>query len=262
LWTDPFNGTVLARDGGDADCYRVIFSHVATFIISLPDLNISQTSAHPSIPSESLDHLLHDQIMPRVIAHQGDLVLHGGGVVIRDRAIAISADTGRGKSTLTASFHAAGNQILGDDALVVSNDESRPHVRAVYPSLRLFPDSVAHLFGDAAETRTMAHYSAKRHVTVEGSEATVPLGILIFLAPPAPDISLRRLSVAEACMSLIANSFALDPTDKVWATANMRRASALAAAVPAYALAYPRDYAALPAVHDAILYKLAEVQTP
>ncbi len=243
----------------DSDTFYIHFLGQACFSAALPDLTVCHTSARFGIPPETLNHLLHDQVMPRIIAHQGDLVLHAGSIVIGSMAAAISANTGRGKSTLTASLHAAGNPILGDDALIVTADDSGYHVRAVYPSLRLLPDSVAHLFGDAAETRTMAHYSAKRHVTVEGSDATVPLGMLIFLAPPAPDISLRRLSVAEACMSLISNSFALDPTDKVWATANMRRASALAAAVPAFSLSYPRDYAALPDVHTAILETLSMI---
>ena len=140
--------------------------------------------------------------------------------------------------------------------MIGDTDQTPPTIRAVYPSLRLLPDSVTHLFGETAQTSTMAHYSEKRHVRVAGSDATVPLGMLLFLAPPAPDIALRRMTVAEACMALVKNSFALDQTDKLWGVANLRRASALAAAVPAYTLSYPRDYAALRDVHAAILDSL------
>jgi hypothetical protein len=243
------------------DVFRFDFPGTGSLCVIEGTRDLFVLSRHPEATDASLDHVIYDQMLPRILSHEGRLVLHGGGIAIGDKAIAILASTGSGKSTLSASLQSVGHGLLGDDALIVGGN-TFPTIRAVYPSLRLLSDSVSHLFGDAAETRKMAHYSAKRHVTVNASDATAPISLLLFLAPPEPTISLRPMSVAQTCMALIANSFALDPTDKVWATANMRRASALAAAVPAYALAYPRDYAALPAVHDAILYKLAEVQTP
>lgn len=258
IWNEAVGGMCVSHTLQGDYAFNIEFSECVSFCASFENRSVQWRTIDEATSEETVEHFFYDQLLPRLIAHDGALVLHAGGIAFDDRAIAIMAPTGHGKSTLSASLQSAGHTLLGDDALIVGAN-TPPTVRAVYPSLRLLPDSVEHLFGDTAQTRTMAHYSAKRHVSVEGSDATVPLGMLIFLDPPAPDIALRRLSVAEACMSLIANSFALDPTDKTWATANMRRASALANTVPAYALSYPRDYAALPDVHAAITETLSTI---
>jgi len=235
----------------------VTFPFVASYRISSDTKTISYEPADDTITSETLNHLWYDQLLPRLIAHDGDLVLHGGGVVLGGQAVAIMAPTGHGKSTLTAFLHGAGHALLGDDALIVDAPDGTHQIRAVYPSLRLLPDSIDRLFGADVETQIMAQYSTKRKVAVEGLETAAPLAMMLVLAPPQPDIALHRLSVAEACMAIIANSFALNPTDKAWTVANMRRASALAASVPVFALSYPRDYDRLPDVHAAIAAQLA-----
>lgn len=195
---------------------------------------------------ETRDHLWYDHILPRRLAHDGALVLHAGGVVIDGRAVAVTADSGRGKSTLTASLHAAGHPILGDDALIVEGDP--PQVRAVYPSLRLNPDS-AQIFFPGVQGRPMAHYSPKRHLPVGKTATSAPLAVLFVLGEPADSITHRRLPPAEAAMSVIANSFAQDPGDLARAQAKLRRAVALTQTLPIWELHYPRDYAVLPDLH-------------
>lgn len=250
MWSDP---------EGDFTLHRVFDAE--SFVLSLAGAGIAEISFDPRKirlhifesdgSQETTDHFLHDHVLPRVIAHEGDLVLHGGGVVLDSHAIAITADTGRGKSTLTASLHAAGHGILGDDALVVTSDDNGHRVRAVYPSLRLNPDSAGHLF-PGEEGRPMAHYSPKRHLPVGETVEEAPLAALFLLGAPTGDISARRLTPVEACMTIIANSFALDPTDKERAREKLVKATALASRVPMWELRYPRDYARLPDVHRLI----------
>ena len=55
----------------------------------------------------SLDHFLSDQVIPRVLAHRGDHVVHAGAVRSSDAAILMIGPSGRGKSTLAASFDQA-----------------------------------------------------------------------------------------------------------------------------------------------------------
>lgn len=211
----------------------------------------------PDFPAETLDHLYYDHILPRRLAHDGALVLHAGGVVIDGRAVAVTADTGHGKSTLTASLHAKGHPLLGDDALIVEG--APPQVRAVYPSLRLNPDSAAAFF-PGVEGRPMAHYSPKRHLPVGETATDAPLALLIVLGARAPQITTRRLTPAEAVMAVITNSFAQDPGDLARARDKMRAASALAAAIPMWEISYMRDYAALPEVHATIHRLLAQAE--
>lgn len=56
------------------------------------------------------------------------------------------------------------------------------------------------------------------------------LGALFFLAPASKDsaIPLRCMSAAEACMSLISNSFSLAPTDTPLARHKLQQTAALA----------------------------------
>lgn len=75
------------------------------------------------------------------------------------------------------------------------------------------------------------------------------------IGKPSPDgqIFLRRLTPAEACMAIITNSFALDPTNSQIAALKLKDASKLVASAPAYEIIYPRAYDQLMNVRNAIL---------
>lgn len=262
-WRDPVSGlTVQSTASAISSRFILDFPGQAQFSITFPDCGIVTFSASDAFLSETINHLLVDQVMPRVIAHRGDLVLHAGAVALGGRAVVVTAPSGYGKSTLTASLAADGATLIGDDALIVDSDRAGYRVRAVYPSLRLLPDSVAHLYGDAIETGMVAHYSAKRRIDLahEGADigSNAPLALILSLGPPDDNISARRLLPMEACMTLISNSFALDPTDTVRARDKLVRTSALATSTPAWELRYPRDYSRLREVHEKIYELLGD----
>src|SRR5262249_17731012 len=155
---------------------------------------------------------------PRVLAQQGRLVLHAGAVRIGDEAIAFIGNSGSGKSTLTGSFHAAGLPLLCDDGLILTNREGVTWALPTYPSLRLWPESIASLYPQAPTVSPMAHYSSKRRIiltdTATSGTVPLPLASLYALASEAAaddaGISLSRLSPRAACMTIIGNSFQLD----------------------------------------------------
>lgn len=171
--------------------------------------------------------------------------------------------SGRGKSTLVSSFNQAGFALLGDDAMVVSSLDTIPRVRPVYPSLRLFPDSIEALMSGVVTAGSVAHYSTKQRIDVPvvSDAGDLPLSIKAIFSIAAPgQVGLRRLAVAEACMSLVENSFALDPSDTARARERLRDASTLAHHVPTFEISYPRDYARLPEVRQAILDQIAALE--
>jgi ABC-type dipeptide/oligopeptide/nickel transport system ATPase subunit len=206
-----------------------------------------------------------DQVIPRVLAHEGRLVLHAGAVKFDEQAITIIGGSGRGKSTLVASLDAIGWRLLGDDAIIVALNGEVFTSTAVYRSLRLFSDSVASLFPVSPVLSAVAHYTDKHLVSVplEAEHETGPaaLAAMFFLAsePPENGISLRQMSPAEACIGVISHSFSLDPTGRARARQKLAAASALAAAVPAFEIAYPHDYCMLPDVHAALRDQLAKL---
>jgi hypothetical protein len=218
------------------------------------------------LDQQALRRLLIDQLVPRIFSAQGALVLHAGAISVHGQAIALMGDTGAGKSTLTASFHLKGFSLINDDAVVVSALNSQFFVSASHPSLRLLPDSLAKLFTELPESVPLSQFTVKRHIVIgddkRHDQTDFPLGAMFFIGnKSAPHISLHQLPPAETVMAIIANSFALNPTDPEFATANLHRACELAKNVPAYALNYPRSYEALTDVHQVIFNKLEELRT-
>ena len=203
----------------------------------------------------SLDHFLSDQVIPRVLAHRGDHVVHAGAVRSGDSAILMVGPSGRGKSTLAASFDQAGEPLLGDDAMVIGWQADRPFATPVYPSLRLLPDSIAAILPPSAATDEVAHYTSKRRVRlpIDDSGPAVAVTAIMVIGEPAEAIETRRLSAADACIALVTNSFALDPSDVAQAQRRLEASCRLAASVPTFEIRYPRDYAQLPMVRAAIL---------
>ncbi len=244
--------------------YLLRFPGLADFQI-LADSGSIGVWALPGITEETLRHLILDHVLPRLVAHQHRVVLHAGTVRIGNQAIAFVGPTGAGKSTLAASLYTAGYPLLSDDALVL--DQSRDSVLAcpTYSGLRLWPNAIDNLFVETPAFETMAQYSSKQRVSVDvdGSagetvaHSWLPLAALFVLEPQSEmatsSVSIAPIPQCQACMTLIANSFQLDVTDKQRAAAMFADAGMMVAELPTFSLSYPRDFARLPEVHAAIL---------
>ncbi|MEH6836223.1 MULTISPECIES: hypothetical protein [Falsihalocynthiibacter] len=263
LWNDGSGLSVAIAERYGASTYEVRFWDQATVSVSFTKREILLFSPNSKpLPPETANHFLQDQVFPRILAHQGDLVLHAGAVESDGNALVFLGNSGRGKSTLVASFQNSGAVLLGDDAIIVSQVDNVFHGKAVYPSLRLLPDSLAELYSEPPDSTAIANYTSKQSVSVptpsNTEQSPVPIGAFFFLGPePAGgSITFRRMSVAECCMGLITNSFALDPTDKTRAHQKMMDASSLASKVPAFELFYPRDFSRLSEVHHALTVQM------
>ena len=214
--------------------------------------------AEQDISQATLSHLLCDHIAPRILAHQGALVLHGSAVAIGGKVALFLGDTGTGKSTLAASLHKAGHRLLGDDAAIITQGERGFLAEAVYPSLRLYRDSISAVVGYTAQTSPMAHYSDKRRVTLSDEQnaqpARHPIGALFFLSGDADAdvISVSQPSPAKACIATLEQSFSLDPSDGARAANRLAIASQLIEQVETFDLEYPNGFDRLEDVHAII----------
>lgn len=208
----------------------------------------------------TLDHFCADVLLPGILDHEGALVLHAGAAIIAGTAALFVGASGRGKSTLTASFYASGHTILSDDGIIVTPDLDGPSAEAVYPGIRLFPATMADVFADAVPTTEVAHYATKRRLVPDErmSAARFPAAALFFLAEPGAEdaVIISPIGPSDACIGIVGKSFALDPSDKQRARARLAQVSRLANAIPTFLLAYPRKMSALPEVHKAIVAAL------
>ena len=78
---------------------------------------------------------------------RGVTCLHASVIAVGDHAIALAGPAGAGKSTAAACFAAMGYPVLADDIAALVERGGAVHVQPAYPQLRLWPDSVAMLYG-------------------------------------------------------------------------------------------------------------------
>lgn len=256
-WSDPDGSMSIASDR-ERNRFVIKFGDDARFDIRLSSFEIRFSSERDA---DTIDHFLADQILPRILAHEGRFVLHGAAVLTTHGAIGIVGPSGAGKSTLAASLHRRGFQLIGDDALILSPEESGGFVcQSVYPSLRLFPDSITALFEKPPEQEGVAHYTSKMRVlpdTLEGLEE-VPLRALFLIDEAASNsrVSVRPADRRAACMTVLGQSFSLDPGEPRAAAERLAVASRIVQSVPTFELEYPRDYSCISDVHRALLQQL------
>jgi hypothetical protein len=235
------------------------FPSLADFVVSNDGSHISAWPATGN-DEETLRHLLLDQVMPRLLSHQGHLVLHASAINVNGRAIAFVGETGRGKSTLAASFHLSGYPLLTDDGLLIKEEGNNIKALPCYPGLRLWRESFAALFNESPPQKAMASYSSKNRVRLHQNNKNEPveLAALFVLEKSAVEadtaaIRVSPLSARDACMELVRNSFQLDVSNYKQVTSLFAAASSVAEHLPVFSLTYPRDFSILPALHEAVL---------
>src|SRR5258708_33281834 len=82
-----------------------------------------------------------------VMRLRGFACLHASAVMIGGRAIGIVGGAGIGKSTLAAALIGEGCTLVAEDVLAVGLHDGRLEVLPSYAGIRLWPESVALLFG-------------------------------------------------------------------------------------------------------------------
>lgn len=218
----------------------------------------------PGTDEATLEHLFLNQVLPMMQSAAGQMVLHGGAVEILGgsgeggRAVAFLGPSGRGKSTLTASFAQAGGRFLTDDMLVVEPGLDGFMALPSHPSIRMWCDSRDAVLGGAARVAPAVSYTEKDRLQATDSlphcAEPLLLAAAIFLgAQEAEEAVLRPLSGVAALAAWMENVFLLDIENRARVLANLDAVTEIARAVPSFAMEYPRDYNALPAVRRAIL---------
>jgi hypothetical protein len=215
----------------------------------------------------TLEHILIDQVLPRVLAHLGRLVIHAGCVVTPWGAIGFLGGSGAGKSTLCAEFVRGGYPLLGDDGVVVREATAAGfEVLATYPGLRLLPDPLELLFDARAGGSAVAQYTSKRRLARNIPGLTLPTGPrplrALYVLEIGHVIRIEPRSERDAFMALLGASFQLHLDDPDRSRELFERIGALGDGVPVRRLSYPRDFSRLGAVREALLTDVAELATP
>ena len=205
-WLDQEHEVEISLGKADQD-FILHFPELADFRIAG---NLVEYAPHQDLPDNTLRHLLLDQVLPRLIGHQGSLVLHASGVVLPKKdAVLFVGESGIGKSTLASAFEKSGATPLADDCVLIDLRENVT-VSASYSGLRLYPDSLEAT--NQAQGELVNHYSEKRRSTSSGEIKQVPLGTICLLSQ-SEGINVAPSRSADDLAKLINQCFLLDVTD-------------------------------------------------
>ena len=255
LWRRS-DGSVSLSCAKDGDDYTLGFPGWGRAVVR-DDARSIEVLLEPCVPRETVEHLVCDQLLPRVAAFRGRLVLHAGCVVTASGACAFLGASGAGKSTLCARFVRDGDLLLGDDGIFVRRHvEGGFEAEATYPGLRLAPQP------DLPDAGPVSHDSAKRRVRL-GTSGAYPLRGIYLLDEPSSAAEADRaeatlLPPREGFVALLKSCFQLHLDDPARTRRLFEQISGLLDAVPVRAVRYARRLELLPGVRHEVLRDLAE----
>lgn len=198
-------------------------------------------------------------ILAFVLRLRGVLSLHAGVVETAGGAIAIAGGPGMGKSTIMGAFALRGARILSDDVAPIPERDGQYWVDAAYPRVRLWPDSVANLFGPTTSLPALTPFWDKRYLPLDAQSfcsESLPLAGVLILAPrsaldDAPRID--ALSPRDAFAALLAQLHSVWMTPGEGQDLAFRVASGIAARIPVATLVPHADPRRLDRACDAVI---------
>ena len=255
-WIFP-DGTPWASFHRTRAGYSVRFPGYADYVVSpLGDRVLCRPV--PGVSAASLEHIYANQVLPLALGRAGHLVFHASAVDLDGRCVAFMGASGRGKSTLAASFACSGRRFLTDDGLVVVERRSRAVVVPSAPSLRLWDDSSVAVLASVDARTSPAPYSAKVHFHagrgIAHRSRALALHHVYFLGEGgARGVAIDAVPKGEALIELVRHSFLIDvEAEEVLAT-HFAGLARLTRRCEFFRLDYPRRFAELARVREAIV---------
>lgn len=255
-WVLP-DGTLWLQFYRTPSGYLLRFTDLADFEVSADGQNICCWPM-PETSDSTIEHLYLNQILPLTLGQQGKLVFHASAVEIGEVAVAFMGASGRGKSTLATSFATNGLRFLTDDGLVVEPRDGHYDALPSHPSIRLWQDSEQALMSQHAIKAPPVQFTTKARFlsgsTIGFCEHPRPLHQIYFLGEGKTEqFVCNRMSPAVAFIELVKHSFILDSEAPRVLANQFDTLSQLTQQIPCYHLDYPRSFATVPAVRQALI---------
>ena len=249
-------GDVIAQFHRNADGFLLRFIGRADFAVDFANETITCFPA-PGVSATMIAALRHNQIAPLLLNHSGKLVLHAAAIVLNRQALAFCGNSGRGKSTLAASFARRGYPFLTDDGLHLEPAAAGYLAFPSLDSVRLRLDSESALFTRSSSdsgSSPLEKALLPAGLTMPHQSCPVPLQAIYFMGEgTAEKVEFGRLAPGEALIELIRHAFILDVDDRARVRANFDRLADLSESVPVFTLDYPRRYDMLGDVIAAVI---------
>jgi hypothetical protein len=201
--------------------YRVAYEDGTRIYVEATGARVWAQSAPGATVEDTATYLL-GPTLGFVLRLRGVTCLHASTVAMGDRALAIVAPSGFGKSTTAAAFAMRGRAVLSDDVAALSDMGERFAVWPAYPRIRLWPETVASFFGSEDALPRITPTWEKRFLALDGAgyrfqDAPLPLAGICLLADrhqQARQPRIERVEGHEAFMALVGNTYTTYLLDK------------------------------------------------
>jgi hypothetical protein len=255
-WVFP-DGTLWATFYRAGDHYVLRFPTLADFTVLASGTEVVVHPV-PGVSAQTVEHLYLNQVLPLALSRQWKLVLHASAVEVEKTAVAFLGASGRGKSTLAASFATSGHRFLTDDGLQLEKSGEGYLVEPSHASIRLWDDSRDELIPETTRAAPSVDYTHKLRLLADDEVAFCdvarPLRCVYFLGDGGvDDISIHPASGRDAMIELVRHSFLLDIEEREMLTRHFAQLTELARRPMFARLDFPRRYEMLPSVRDAVI---------
>lgn len=211
---DPDGPAVRVWKVASGAYFRMLYRDGTEFFVEREGREVWVTWPDSSTLEDTATYLL-GPVIGFVLRLRGIACLHASAVVVGDRAVAVMGPPSAGKSTLAAAFCRMGVPVLADDIVALAERRDEVLVLPAYPQLRLWPDSVAALYGaaDALPRLTPSWDKRRLDLTRDGcrfQRDPLPLAAIYLLAGrstgAAPSTEILR--GRDALLALLGNTYA------------------------------------------------------
>ena len=240
IGVEDLAGGVAARLELSRDRFRLRFDDTGSFDIARDGARIDWYPLPDASPAVVRADVL-GRVLSVALHAAGDLCLHASAAAIDGKAIALVGPRGYGKSTLTMALVANGGHLIADDTVRLSG--APPRAAVAVPSLRLREDAAAR-FGVGLDPE-VGDKVIVRDAPV-AAERWLPVDAIYVLVPRASDgapalVRRERLGSFESTLALVRHGKIAPLLGGQEAASVLPRASAVANAVPVFALEVARD---------------------
>ena len=149
----------------------------------------------PSDPADpSWWRVVLDSVLFTVALLQGYEALHAGALATPDGAIAITAATGGGKSTLLSELLGRGLELMADDVLVLESRGAEPPLAHPAAPLMTVPATRISMLGELDPPKTICSLDDERWIAVPVHPQPLPLNAMVVLdRRPGSQTSLEKI---------------------------------------------------------------------
>jgi hypothetical protein len=242
------------RDGEERWCIRA----PGAFTFSVEG-TCATTQPSPDLDEALLPLLAAGMGLAFVLALRGSLCLHASAVERGGRAVALTAPSGGGKSTLAALAAVAGYPLVTDDLLRVDLDSGMPGVFRGASEIRL----------RSGAARLREHWPGRSRIAADGRTAVapprtvadrLPLAAIVWplLDRELSEVAIERLRPSEAFSSLFFCPRLLGWRYPPVVARQFEQLTALAAEVPVLVARVPWGAPAAPEIGAAVIERVLD----